>query len=350
MPTIDADAHVIETPKTWSYMSEDEQEFRPQIFNRDESDGAPSNRRVDCWVLDGRLINKSNVGDDVPAEARDMTDIQRRLDHMDEIGIDVQILFPTIFLRPLTKEHDVEMALCRSYNRWLADIWKQGNGRLRWAAVPPLMSLIDAARVREELEFCKENGACAIFMRGMECDRLLSHRYFFPLYEIAQDLDMPITLHAGIGSASYHDLLPLDLGGALMIFKFPVISSFNSLLEMQIPERFPGVRWAFIETSAEWVPYVLGESRLRLARKGFRVSDDMLGDNNFYVTTQQTDHLHWLLGEIGDGSLIVGTDYGHQDTATEVEALKRMAADGTVPSETTQKILNTNPTRLYALN
>ena len=27
MPTIDADAHVIETPKTWSYMREDEQDL-----------------------------------------------------------------------------------------------------------------------------------------------------------------------------------------------------------------------------------------------------------------------------------------------------------------------------------
>lgn len=37
MATVDADAHVIETPKTWSYMREDEQDFRPQIFMRDQT-------------------------------------------------------------------------------------------------------------------------------------------------------------------------------------------------------------------------------------------------------------------------------------------------------------------------
>jgi hypothetical protein len=42
MTTIDADAHVIETPKTWSYLRDDELDFCPQIFARDPDDGAPS--------------------------------------------------------------------------------------------------------------------------------------------------------------------------------------------------------------------------------------------------------------------------------------------------------------------
>ena len=126
MPTIDADAHVLESPRTWSYMRDHEQSFRPQIFVRDPNDGAPyrSNDRNEFWVIEGRLQTKSNIGRDVPDEARDLTDIQRRLAHMDEIGIDIQVLFPSLFLRPLTTEPDVEFALARSYKRWLADIWK----------------------------------------------------------------------------------------------------------------------------------------------------------------------------------------------------------------------------------
>ena len=41
MAIIDADAHVTETPETWSYMEEHEQDLRPQIFLRDKTDGAP---------------------------------------------------------------------------------------------------------------------------------------------------------------------------------------------------------------------------------------------------------------------------------------------------------------------
>jgi predicted TIM-barrel fold metal-dependent hydrolase len=351
MPVIDADAHVIETPQTWSYMRDDELEFRPQVFVRDPSDGAPyrkQGQRHEYWVVEGKLQSKgSNVGKDVPSEAAALADIERRLAHMDEIGIDVQVLFPSLFLRPLTTNHDVEFALARSYNRWLANIWRQSRNRLRWVAVPPLLSLIDPGKVRAELEFCKENGACGIFMRGMECERLLTHRYFFPLYTIAEELDLPLTLHAGINSFAMHDVLPPE--ASLMIFKFPVLGAFNALLEEEIPKRFPKARWAFIEASAQWVPYILGEVKLRLARKGRRMTDDLLKDSNFYVTTQRTDDLSWLLSELGDDSLIIGTDYGHRDTASEVEALKRLAQDGNVPSASTEKILRINPGALYAI-
>jgi uncharacterized protein len=331
MPIIDADAHVIETPQTWSYMRDDELEFRPQVFVRDPDDGAPyrQGQRHQYWVIEGKLQSKgANVG-------------------MDEIGIDVQVLFPSLFLRPLTVNHDVEFALTRSYNRWLADIWRQSRNRLRWVALPPLLSLVDPAKVRAELEFCKENGACGIFMRGMECERLLTHRYFFPLYRIAEELDLPLTLHAGVNSFAMHDVLPRE--AALMIFKFPVLGAFNALLEEEIPKRFPAARWAFIEASAQWLPYILGEVRLRLNRKGRRTSDALLQESNFYVTTQRTDDLPWLLSEIGDDNLIIGTDYGHRDTASEVEALKRLAQDGNVPSASAEKILRTNPGALYGI-
>ena len=350
MPTIDADGHVVETPRTWSFLREQEKQFHPLIYVRNPNDGGGTNPRYqeDYWVIDGKLVTKNNSGKDVPSEARDMIDIKKRLDHMDEIGIDIQVLYPTIFLRPLTEEPDLEFALARSYNRWLADIWKHSNKRLPWAAIPPLLSLIDPAKVREELEFCKANGACAIFMRGFECDRLISHRYFFPLYEMAQELDLAVTLHAGVGHRSYHDELPRT--AALMLFKFPVLGAFNQLIEEEVPKRFPGVRWGFVEASAQWVPYVLGEARLRLNRRGRTGSNNLLGDNNFYVTTQRSDDLNWLIDEVGDDNLIIGTDYGHRDSATEVEALKRMASDGNYSAASVKKILQDNPGKLYALS
>ena len=351
MPTIDADAHVIETPKTWSYMREHEQDFRPQIFVRDTSDGAPvkSNQRREYWMLEGKLLSKgSNVGKDVPAESGTMADINRRLAHMDEIGVDIQVLFPSLFLRPLTQETDTDFALARSYNRWMAEIWAQSPTRMRWVAVPPLLSLANTGKIREELEFCKEHGACGIFMRGVECDRLLNHRHFFPLYDIVQELDLAVCLHAGVNSTSYHDIfLP---NSSLMTFKFPVVGAFNSLLEDELPKRFPQVRWAFIEASAQWVPYALGEAKLRLMNKGKRVSTDrLMTDNNFFVTTQWTDDLPWLLSQVGDDNLLIGTDYGHKDTATEVMALKRLSSDGSIPASSAKKILETNPAALYAI-
>ena len=350
MPTIDADAHVLESSRTWDYLREEDEEFRPQIFLRDDAgaSAARRNQNKEFWMIDGKLQHKSNVGTNVPAEARDLTDIRRRLSHMDEVGIDIQVLFPTLFLRPLTIEYDVEFALIRSYNRWLADIWRQSDNRLPWAAMPPLLSMPDPAKIRAELEFCKANGACAIYLRGFECERLLSHRYFFPLYKIAEELDLALTLHAGINSFAIHDILPHE--ASLVLFRFPVIGAFGSLLENEIPKRFPKARWGFIEASAQWVPYVLREVQIRLARKGQRMSDTIMTDNNFFVTTQKTDDVDWLLKEVGDDNLIIGTDYGHKDSAVEIEALKRLAQDGTMPATTVDKILRRNPGKLYGLH
>ena len=92
---------------------------------------------------------------------------------MDQLGVDVQVIYPTIFLRPLTNKPAVDRALCRSYNRWLADIWAEGKGRLRWAAVLPLLDM-DAALA--ELRWAREHGACAVFIRGLEGDKRLVER------------------------------------------------------------------------------------------------------------------------------------------------------------------------------
>src|SRR5207253_5782164 len=63
MPTIDADAHVLETERTWSYMTESEHEFRPQVVKAP----GPSGADIDWWLIDGRRRSKqTNVGEDTP--------------------------------------------------------------------------------------------------------------------------------------------------------------------------------------------------------------------------------------------------------------------------------------------
>lgn len=349
MPRIDADAHVIETPRTWSFIPPEEAEFRPQIFVRDPNDGAPlrGNQRNEYWKIGEHFHTKTNVGDDVPVEARDLISVEQRLAHMDEVGVDVQVMFPTLFLRPTTTEHDRELALVRSYHRWLADAWRKSGNRLRWVAIPPLYSLVDAGTVRAELEFCKANGACGIFMRGFECEMFANHRYFYPLYDMAQELDLAVCFHAGNNSFQNHNSFSRDHG--MMIFKFPVMGAFLYLATDRIPQRFPGVRWAFIEASAQWVPYMLREVRTRLTSKGVEVADDILRENRYFVTTQKSDDLKGLIDEVGDDYFIVGTDYGHKDASVEIDALKRLEHSGGISAVSVAKIIADNPSRLYGL-
>jgi len=172
MLTIDADAHVLETGQTWEYMDGAERKHRPQVVGATGSDS-----KDEYWLVDGTLRLKSrNVGRNTPQASREMRDVPARLTHMDELGVSIQVLYPTLFLIPLTPRPEVELALSRSYNRWLADIWKQGKERLRWAAVVPLMTMDQAIA---EARFAKENGACGIFMRGTEAIYCSAIRIFF---------------------------------------------------------------------------------------------------------------------------------------------------------------------------
>jgi len=253
MAVIDSDAHVVETERTWEFMEDFESSFKPEVV----VPKAGGDREY--WMVEGRTFAKnSNIGKDTPDEAREMSDIDSRLAHMDELGVDVHVLYPTIFLRPLTRRPDAEVALCKSYNRWLADIWRKGGGRLRWVVLPPVMSL---DKVIEELQFGKENGACGVYMRSADGDRRLSDSYYAPMYQEAAKLDLPICVHASTGNFGMYDLFSQDSGFSQ--FKLPVVGAFHDLLMKGTPEKYPDLRWAFIEVSSQWIPYALNDLELR---------------------------------------------------------------------------------------
>src|SRR6185436_16818177 len=139
---IDADAHVVETERVWDYLDASEQKYRPLLMR------SPDNPKRQVWILDGENIgNKFPSPDEeqseqhlkrfgrevgTPVEARELSDVKRRLRHMDELGIDVQVIYNSLWITPLTHRPDAEIALCWSWNRWLAEVWKLGENRLRW--------------------------------------------------------------------------------------------------------------------------------------------------------------------------------------------------------------------------
>ena len=342
MAVIDSDAHVLETERTWDYMLESERDLRPRIVAtpNDPSSGGES------WFIDGIYQGKArNVGHDTAKEAREMDDISARLKHMDELGIDVQVLYPTIFLRPFTRRPELELAITRSYNRWLVDIWKRAPERLRWTAVLPLLSMDKAL---EEARFAKENGACGIFMRGLEGDKRLSDAHFFPLYEEAGRLDLPICVHSATGSFAVHDFFLDECGFSK--FKLAVVSSFHTLIFNNIPDKFPRTKFAFIEVSSQWVPYAIHDFARRRERSGTKVDkSQVLRKNRIYVACQTDDDLPYVLKYAGDDHLVIGTDYGHNDTSSEILALRKLKEDGAVAPKIVNKILDDNARALYGL-
>jgi predicted TIM-barrel fold metal-dependent hydrolase len=320
-------------------MLESERGFKPKIVGATNGDSS-----VDYWFIDGRLMPRSNVEKKLPEAARDMSDLSIRIKHMDDLSIDLQIIYPTIFIFPTARRPEVDLALCRSYNRWMADIVDKAPQRFRWVVVPPLLNM---DRVTEELRYGKEHGACGVYLRGLEADRRLSNPYFFSLYDAASKLDLPICVHSANGSIEAYDFF-LDEPGFCK-FKLAVVGAFHSLLVDAIPERFPELRIAIVEVSAQWIPYALHDLARRYQRRGKQLGSRVLEDHRVYVTCQTDDDLDYILGYAGENNLVIGTDYGHADNASEIEALRKLRTEGKIGAKIIDKILDDNPRALYAL-
>lgn len=353
---IDADAHVIETERTWDYLEPSEAKFRPQIIQ------SKSNPGTRYWLIDGKIagLRTAATSDDqfqensskalrnisVSAAARKMEDIDSRLNHMTELGIDIEVLHNSLWIEQVTKRPDIEVALCRSWNRWLADIWTEGKGRLRWTCVVPTLD-IDAAT--EELRFAKAHGAVGLCMQPFIGNLMMFDPYFFPLYATAQELDLPVIVHIANGNPDFVEILRTRFndGGGFATFRVPTVLACFDLLRNSVPSTFPNLRWGFVETSAQWVPWVMHEIARRNGER-YDASHNPFRDRNVYVTTQTDDDHEYLIHKIGEDNLVIGTDYGHGDPSSEVDAIA-IFRRGDLTEAQKSKILTTNPSRLYAI-
>lgn len=353
---IDADTHVDETEATWEYMPPEDERFKPVVELYPNPDAAPDRPELRDWVVEGvrtRRVVRNDVKSGTRIEARELLDVDARLRHMDELGTEIQVIYPTFFLHVPASTPEAQIALARSYNRWLADRCAESRGRLRWVCVPPL---VDLEATIEELRFAKDHGACGIFKKG---DDEVGHQpndpYFFPIYEEAERLDMPICFHTGSGSP--------DERRGLMRSKAPVINGIYALLEDNVPARFPKLRFGGVESGASWVPFVDYQLRRLYDRHQFSsnvtgrtldfdLGDDLFKSNRVYVACQVDEDINMILNYIGEDNLIVGSDYTHQDTSHELE-FRRMLEErvdrGEVPAGVIQKITSDNPKAFYGL-
>ena len=339
MPTIDSDAHVIETERTWEFMDESDAKFRPVTVTSSSDPGKQ------FWVIDGKVFGRGgNVGKEFPEASREMKDVEVRLRHMDELGVDVQVLYPSIFLRPLTSHPKVERALAKSYNRWMVDVCRKGEKRLHWAAIVPLLNMDYALA---EARWAKDNGACALFTRPIPEDRVLTDAYFYPLYEEASQLNLPVCVHAGTGSFDWVNVFENEIGFGKN--KLPVVSSFHSIVSDGLMERFPKLKFGFIEVSAQWIPYAIHDIVKRFKRRERTLSPNFMQEMRLFVACQTDDDLSYILKYAGEDSILIGSDYGHADTATEIDALRSLQQNGEFSSRVIEKILDDNPSALYNL-
>lgn len=357
LQVIDADAHVLETEHTWDYLEPSEQKFRPQLLY------SPNDPTRQYWSIEGKirglrfptlseqqLQEKSQqTGKSVatPLAAREMDDVSLRLKHMDDLGVNVQVLHNTLFIEPVAQNPDLDAAICRSWNRWLADVWESGQGRLRWSCVLPTL-MLDEALI--QMRTAKEHGAVAVCVRPIEGNRSMLDPYFYPIYEEASRLNMAIVVHVANGNSANLDLVKsFPTEGGFYSFRIPVVASCLMLLMSELPQVFPNLRWGFIEASAQWIPWVCHEASRRLEAQGKPFPEDPFTEYKIFVSCQSDDDLPYIIKYSGENSIMIGTDYGHTDTSSELDAILTLQGQTDISPETKDRILHYNPKALYAI-
>jgi len=362
MPTtIDADTHIDETEDTWEYMLPSEQAFKPVVGYPSNPD--PNRPLPRYWMIDGERQPRLARNDERTAttvEARELLDVKVRLRDMDSLDVQTHVIYPTTFLIQPTSRPEIDLAIKRSYNRWLGDRCAESGGRLRWICLPPVMTMDETL---EELRWAKDHGAVGVFKKGNdEAGRSVSDPYFQPLWKEANDLELAVCFHTGSGIPNSREAR----AGRARVPSASLPDAFSAVVMNRLPQQFPKVRWGFIEAASGWVPHELYKIGRRLKRlpeqapmltrehlpANFEVQRDTMREFNLFVTCLVDEDLPYILKFVGEDNMVVGSDYTHADQSMErhfQDELRARAERGEITTTAVNKMLYDNPKRLYGL-
>lgn len=359
---IDADTHICEPAEMWELMPKELYPRRPVMATL-PSDTLYGGRNA-VWLIDGNIFPKpvgkggfslatpcqtdfGRARTDIQIAARQITDAQARVKDMDRLDVDLQIVYPTLFLVYITDDVQLETGLCEAYNRFLGCAFEQSGGRIRWVVVPPARSV--EATVKQ-MRYGKEHGAVGVFLRGIERDRTLDDPYFLPIYAEAERLDLPVCIHTAAGCPAWTNIFTIERNSSFPHIRMLPLIAFRDLVANRIPEQFPKLRFGFIEAGASWVPYLIHSLRRSIKDR----ADDFWGPKLFeeyrmFVACEVGEDVNYLKECIGEDHLIIGSDYGHTDPSTEPELVASMRSQRGVDQALTDKILSDNARAFYAL-
>jgi predicted TIM-barrel fold metal-dependent hydrolase len=271
---------------------------------------------------------------------------------MDAERIDAAFLYPTLglFLAGRVDDPVLAAALCRAYNRWLADYCKPYPDRLFGVAMLPLQS-VDAAV--EEMRFARrELGMKAAFVRANPMrGRVLHDAHNDPIWREAEALDMSIAIHVGggvpgIGTERFSD------PGIQHVVSHTVEMMLASvgLIMTGVCERFPTLRLGFLESGGGWMPAWLDRMDRHFGQEAFRSDMIRMKPSEYFrrqcwISFEPVEgSLAPLAGYLGPANILWASDYPHADGFPQARALIERQ---NMPARTQRTILAESAIRFY---
>lgn len=327
---VDTDCHQMEPPGMWAEWIDPA--FRDAAPRRETSGG-----RSGMFVEGESLVSEGKYPFSTPdflgALAKGMERFERlrkaryapaaRLEDMDETGVDVQILYPTVGGQLLGREFrdpELLLACCRAYNDWSADYCAADPARLRFAAMLPIQAPDLAA---EEARRCAALGCGSFYVRPNPVQgRNLHDAAHDPVFAEIEGLGLPLCLHDS-GSPhlpSFGDRMETHTSGHMVAHPFEAMVAMMGLIWFGVVQRHPALRVVHVEADAGWVPYWLQRMEQHWEFSGSAEHPHMERSpteyfrESFYVAARGDERtLPAAVDLVGDRNLLFNTDYPHPD-------------------------------------
>ena len=256
---------------------------------------------------------------------------EARLPHLDELGIQGSLMFPTLaslLEERMRDDPDLTHVVVHSLNEWIHDEWTFNYHDRIFAT--PIVTLPIVSKAIEELEWCLERGARCILIRpapawGLRGPRSPGLPEFDPFWARVQEAGVLVGMHSS--DSGYADLVSIWEGKTeflpfkpnplrLLVMQNRAISDMmTAMICHGAFTRFPGLRIATIENGGTWVKPLL-ENLAGVYKKmphDFPENPLEAFRRNVYVNPFWEDALEGLIEVMSPDRLLFGSDYPHPE-------------------------------------
>ena len=256
---ISADCHANEPASLWRERIEER--YRERLPGVRQG---PDGKRYQ--VTEGfRPIRLRNVvfGEEEKLRNQAGADPEARLRDHARDGIDAEVIFPNKGLSMwATPDPEFSMAMCRVWNDWAWETFGAYNDRMSpmaCLATGDLEGSMAEVRRVAKLGFRGLTLPCKPVWGPHDHEHVnYNLPHFDPLWEVVQDVDLPITFHVSTGR---DPRASRGNGGAVINYAVhslaPTMEPIANLCASGVLERFPGLRFASIEAGIGWVAWAL---------------------------------------------------------------------------------------------
>jgi len=270
-----------------------------------------------------------------------------KLAEMREFGIDYGVLDPTLNLGlPTVENPQMAVALANAYNSWILDEYTDDNEAF---VANVLVSHKRPEAAAEEIDRrADEEDMVGVQIPSTGVLPPLGDPRYDPIYEAAEDNDLPVVLHGGNLATSH--AFPTQrqwnetyTENHVITHPFGHMWHATTMLVRGVPARFPDLDFVFQEAGIAWVPYFswrMDDHYLELSHEFHidRLPSEYV-EEQFYFTTQplghtrRPAHLARAIELVGPGNVMYASDLPHSDFDPPEELFARVEGqfdDGTV--------------------